>query len=502
VDDLETSRKTLRMSLKAINYSHTLEAINGEDALAKVKEDSRIRLILLDWNMPKMSGMEFYRRFSTMPEAKNVRVIMITAESLQANIITAIQAGINQYIVKPAMPKILEEKIVCVVEKDINNLNKRLMETEGIIQGDDALSDNERNSNLRSFYCSLVSEIQETCEIYPWKAAPHFMAGNIHQKLGQLVEAQDAYRKALNIDPKHELSCMKLAKLYLKRKQGNKAIKVLASMVIVKPTSAIYQILGEAYLAEGETNKAIKAFNDSIRLGDCSKNTTKHQLAEKHEGLGNAFRQKQHETNDKSWEGKTVTALKKSIEFDPTHISAHFNLISVYKQAGQHEKALELIKKTAEITPDTTDGWIALGKIFLENKEIPKSTFAFKRAVESSTNQSQAFFDIGDIYDAFNAEMAMKYLVRANSLSPKQFHILNKLGIVSRKLGNTEDSVSYYQQALEVEDEDEKLHFNLACAYLKHNKSNAKEKGCFHLEKALELTPDFKEAKELLVQLS
>jgi tetratricopeptide (TPR) repeat protein len=288
----------------------------------------------------------------------------------------------------------------------------------------------------------------------------------------------------------------------MKRKQGNKTIKLLSSMVIVKQTSAIYQILGEAYLLEGVTNKAIKAFNDSIRLGNSSKSTTQRQLAEKHEGLGNAFQQKQQETNDSSWSDKTVNALKKSIEYDPTHISAHFNLISVYKQAGQHEKALELIKKTAEITPDSMQGWISLGKIFLENKEIPKSSFAFKRAVETSTNQGQAFFEIGDIYDAFDTVVAKKYLVRANKISPNQFHILNKLGIVSRKLGNIEDSLTYYQQALEVENADEKLHFNLACAYLKNKETNSKEKGRFHLEKALEISPDFKEAKELLVKLS
>jgi two-component system chemotaxis response regulator CheY len=110
VDDAPKIRWILRYILKRNGFTNVTEAHNGKSAL-KVLKKEKIDLILCDWNMPVMSGLELLNKVRFDDELKNVPFIMITAESQKDNIAKAVKAGITDYVMKPFTAKAISEKL-------------------------------------------------------------------------------------------------------------------------------------------------------------------------------------------------------------------------------------------------------------------------------------------------------------------------------------------------------------------------------------------------------
>ena len=110
VDDYRTMLRIIRNLLKQIGFSDIDEATDGEDALTKVN-GKQYDLIISDWNMEPMSGLEFLKKVREMPNYKEIPFVMVTAESKTENVIIAKKAGVTNYIVKPFNADTLKGKI-------------------------------------------------------------------------------------------------------------------------------------------------------------------------------------------------------------------------------------------------------------------------------------------------------------------------------------------------------------------------------------------------------
>jgi two-component system, chemotaxis family, chemotaxis protein CheY len=110
VDDSPTMRRIIINTLKRAGFEDVTEASDGKDALAKMKV-SNFNFIITDWNMPEMDGMAFVTNIRQTPEFKGIPVLMVTTRSVQDDIVEAIKAGVNSYIVKPFTPETLKQKI-------------------------------------------------------------------------------------------------------------------------------------------------------------------------------------------------------------------------------------------------------------------------------------------------------------------------------------------------------------------------------------------------------
>ena len=110
VDDMSTMRRIVKNVLKQVGYSNIEEAENGKDAWTKLKADS-FGLVVSDWNMPGMTGIELLRTVRADPDLKSMPFLMVTAEAQKENIIEAVQAGVSNYIVKPFTAEALQEKL-------------------------------------------------------------------------------------------------------------------------------------------------------------------------------------------------------------------------------------------------------------------------------------------------------------------------------------------------------------------------------------------------------
>jgi two-component system chemotaxis response regulator CheY len=110
VDDSPTMRRIIVNTLKRAGFENVAEATDGKDALAKLKTD-KFGFVITDWNMPEMDGLTFVNAMRADPDFKSMPVLMITTRSVKEDIIEAMKAGVNNYIVKPFTPETLAEKI-------------------------------------------------------------------------------------------------------------------------------------------------------------------------------------------------------------------------------------------------------------------------------------------------------------------------------------------------------------------------------------------------------
>lgn len=116
VDDFATMRKVIRNLLKQSGYEDIVEAEDGVVAL-RVLKSQKIDLVISDWNMPNMTGLELLKAVRADADLGKVPFLMVTAEALQDNVVEAVKAGVSNYIVKPFTAEVLNEKIVKIIEK-------------------------------------------------------------------------------------------------------------------------------------------------------------------------------------------------------------------------------------------------------------------------------------------------------------------------------------------------------------------------------------------------
>jgi two-component system, chemotaxis family, chemotaxis protein CheY len=113
VDDSATMRRILMNTLKKIGHDQFVEAENGEQALQKFKEGG-VDVIITDWNMPVMNGLDLI--LAVRKYNPNVPILMVTTNAAKSDIIEAIKAGANNYIVKPFTPDTLEGKLSSIIQ--------------------------------------------------------------------------------------------------------------------------------------------------------------------------------------------------------------------------------------------------------------------------------------------------------------------------------------------------------------------------------------------------
>ena len=114
VDDSKTIRMILARPLRELGYE-VCEAANGIEALKVMEaEKSAVSLVLADWNMPEMNGLELLKKLRLDPDLASLKIIMVTTETEVDHMISALESGANEYVMKPFTKEILKEKLELV----------------------------------------------------------------------------------------------------------------------------------------------------------------------------------------------------------------------------------------------------------------------------------------------------------------------------------------------------------------------------------------------------
>ncbi|MGH6881149.1 MULTISPECIES: response regulator [Hypericibacter] len=114
VDDYKTMLRIIRNLLKQLGFDNVEEATDGSMALTKLR-DKGFSLVISDWNMEPMTGIQLLREVRADSKLKDLPFIMITAESKSENVIAAKEAGVSNYIVKPFNAATLKQKLTTIL---------------------------------------------------------------------------------------------------------------------------------------------------------------------------------------------------------------------------------------------------------------------------------------------------------------------------------------------------------------------------------------------------
>ena len=116
VDDSQSMRNIVRANLGKLGiFDEIAEAENGLAALEKMENEGPFDMIFLDWYMPEMEGYDCLVKIRENPNWNDTKVMMVTTENQQENVIRAVMAGANEYLMKPFTPDMLEEKVKMVL---------------------------------------------------------------------------------------------------------------------------------------------------------------------------------------------------------------------------------------------------------------------------------------------------------------------------------------------------------------------------------------------------
>jgi two-component system chemotaxis response regulator CheY len=114
VDDYKTMLRIIRNLLKQLGFDNVDEATDGSTALHKLR-DKKYSLIISDWNMEPMTGLQLLKEVRSDTKLKELPFIMVTAESKTDNVVAAKEAGVSNYIVKPFNAATLKTKLSSVL---------------------------------------------------------------------------------------------------------------------------------------------------------------------------------------------------------------------------------------------------------------------------------------------------------------------------------------------------------------------------------------------------
>jgi two-component system chemotaxis response regulator CheY len=110
IDDSRTIRSILGKTLRRLGYD-VAEAGDGREALARLKELGKCDLALVDWNMPEMDGLAFVKAVRADGAYADLRLMMVTTENELSRVATALEAGADEYIMKPFTEEVLLDKL-------------------------------------------------------------------------------------------------------------------------------------------------------------------------------------------------------------------------------------------------------------------------------------------------------------------------------------------------------------------------------------------------------
>jgi len=110
VDDFSATRTIVINYLSKLGYKNTVEAEDGFSALARLKS-ALFDLVVTDWSMSDMSGLDLLKQMRSDSDLRHIPVLMVTSEDLHGNIVTAIKAGLNDYIVRPFEEHTFKQKL-------------------------------------------------------------------------------------------------------------------------------------------------------------------------------------------------------------------------------------------------------------------------------------------------------------------------------------------------------------------------------------------------------
>lgn len=359
VDDMANMRRTIKNILRnlGIEEDQVLMADDGDTALKMLQDEKQhIIFVLLDWNMPRVSGIEVLETMKKDEKLRNIPALMITAENNESQIVEAVEYEVKNYLIKPFVARTLVEKMMNVI-----NPPEYL---QWIQDGEELIKKGE--------YDKALTILQGVLKNKPDSASVRILMGKVHEEKKDYERAQQLYEGAVEKNPQYLRAHNTLAALLLKTGKKKEALHSLEKAAKISPLNPDRQIkIGNLILESGgDMEKAQQAFEVAIkqrpeRANDIAEIYLKNGKAEEAEmffrnalerkvsihlynRLGIALRQQE------KWKD-AIVEYSRALEIEPQNDILFYNMGMAYLEGNKKEDAIQRFKKALEINPGFAD---------------------------------------------------------------------------------------------------------------------------------------------------
>jgi CheY-like chemotaxis protein len=268
VDDRENMCKSIRGMLKVLRCGNKYRfAHNGWEGL-KVLKEAPIDLIISDWNMPIMTGVEMLEKIRQDPALRDIPVVMVTAEANREIVAEAAESDIDAYILKPLTVKALGNRIVAVIQK-ANNPPPMLQHLK-------RARDLKESGDIEA----AIEETKLAQNADPQSSKPIRELGFLYYQKNDLNTAEKCFLKASKMNKLDVFAYHCLGEIYLKREDIDRAALCFEKAMQVSPrhiSRAVY--FGKVLMQKGLLKRAEGVFNNVIALSGNSKEILEDLIA-------------------------------------------------------------------------------------------------------------------------------------------------------------------------------------------------------------------------------
>jgi two-component system chemotaxis response regulator CheY len=356
VDDLPQMRDMLRAMLKKNGYANLSMADSGKHALTFITS-KHIDLVMTDWTMPNMSGIELLKHIKGDPNLYRIPVLMISDERASDKVLYAVEEGADGFMVKPFSENDLIKNIKLALAKSasMGELNEKISEMqrlklskqyrEALELGFEILK-RGKNQRVALMTCECLYQVEEYDKAIGMiadtdeksRSSQHSnLLGKIHLSLKHYDQGIVALEQAVKINPLNYERKIDLAGAYLAAGRKAEAEKVLVGILNARPTDLELVSIAQIYLDQDQMDKA----------GDCLKRTVDpiKETVPVFNNYAVALRRADR------LEDATDIYLK-CLRIDPNSDVLHYNLAVLYAKSGKFNEAKEAAANALKLNPD------------------------------------------------------------------------------------------------------------------------------------------------------
>lgn len=363
VDDQVNMRRTIKNMLRTMGFRNFTEAEDGAVALRIVERES-FDLIICDWNMPRVTGVEVLRSIRNNKKFNDISFLMLTGEVEESRVAETIEAEVDDYLLKPFEIRLLTEKLIKI-------LSKRRMPSMLDVQVKKA----EQLIEARNF-AQAHKELDSAARVHSRSPKLFFQRGLIFEAEGKPPEAEKCFHVAKQLGPLFIKVHDKLAHVYQARGRHGDVCAILEEALKISPNNVHRQMrLGRAYLAEKRYPEAKKAFKKVLEL---DRDNPDRFLAVAKIFISHNFLEDAEET------------YRKLIEIDPKNVEAYNALGIFLRRVGRYPEALQCYRQALLAAPYEPKLYFNLARALIETNQTDEAAVLLRRALEVDPRFEQA----------------------------------------------------------------------------------------------------------------
>jgi len=347
VDDMENMCKSIRNMMKILKFgsSYTL-CYNGELALRAMSQKD-FDFAIMDWNMPKMKGIELLENIRNDKKFRDMPVIMITAESNKEIVAEAAESDIDAYILKPLTVKSLENKVKAVVDKYNNPPEFMLL----LKEARELSEKGELDKAIETAKKAIVAE--------PKSSRPIRVLGSMFYEKNDILNAEKCFLRAAKMNRLDVFAYHHLGEIYLKKNDLEMAGKFFERAMKISPRHCQRTFnFAKILLSNNNISKAKPLFNKVFDLAE-------EPVSQKEEVAFLYLKYKHYEDS--------LELLEELEGHYPERIDILLTIARIYNNFKQPGKVIDYSNKIIKLEHDNFEANLLLAKSYMKIKQVMRA---------------------------------------------------------------------------------------------------------------------------------